>query len=229
MRRSSDTLGHLDATRLAKENKSLQHKLEQSFAALDGYLEANTSLEHKLQERNSELDRLRRVVQTAVEHGLHDSHRQPQEKDLNAEEAYTDVKQLAVLLAHDLEQVRVEKHDRELAYQQKVSSQVLVSDLLLNYLQITLLEEELQRLHYDLREAYTHIDALEHERETNQQPVPARPEVPEDGADASPVLPQHDATSSVTVHEEAPEYDAREDMQRLRAQVRFRDSLVGLH
>ena len=40
--------------------------------------------------------------------------------DPQAEEAYLEVKDLAILLSHDLEQVRIEKHDQELAYQQKV-------------------------------------------------------------------------------------------------------------
>ena len=90
-------------------------------------------------------------------------------------------------------------------------------------------------MHYDLQEAYTHIDALEHERETNQQPMPqgrtspARSKVSEDGGDGSTVLLEHDASSSVMVHEEEPEYDAREDMQRLRAQVCFSDFLTGIY
>lgn len=67
----------------------------------------------KVQERDSELDRLRRVVQTAVEHGLHDGHVQIAENKptLPDHEAYFEVRQLAVLLGRATGQSRSQHSD----------------------------------------------------------------------------------------------------------------------
>ena len=90
---------------------------------------------------------------------------------------------------------------------------------------ISSLEQELHSLRYDLNEAYTHIDAFRNTLATDQQKTsrrgisPIEPEVPED-VELSFLGGSDPAVASHVPHDiEEQDYDAKEDMRRLRAQV----------
>lgn len=130
------------------------------------------------------------------------------------------------MLSHDLEQVRIEKHDQELAYQQKVGVFLWYQAYLTAVsFKINSLEQELHSLRYDLQEAYTHIDASRNTLEADQHEasrgrIPTiDAEVPADVELSSVESPDPAVHPHVPHDIEEQEYDAREDMRRLRAQV----------